>query len=148
MTKCRLIDIMPTILDIASVKYDKSLIEGRSLMSMIFGKEKKHRSFISDLAQQDIPVPCPALIASNTDNLKVIITKSGREGTKDIEVYDLKTDPGEKSNRIQNHGKALRDFVKMIDTYYREKKKILRNIELIKMDEKQKEKLRALGYIH
>ncbi len=147
-TKCRLIDIMPTILDIASVKYDKSMIEGQSLMPIILGKEKKHRSFISDLAHQDVPAPCPALIASNTGDLKVILTRSEKEETKNIEVYDLKNDPEERADRLLDHGKIIRNFVKMIDAYYREKKKILRNIDLIKMDENQKEKLRALGYIH
>ena len=93
-------------------------------------------------------VPCPALIASNSGNLKAIITKLGKEGTKDIEVYDLEKDPEEKTNSILKHGKMIRDFVKMIDAYYREKKKLLRDISRIHMDERQKEKLRALGYIH
>lgn len=146
--KCRLIDVMPTILDVASIKFDKSLLEGQTLISMILGKEKKHRSFISDLAHQNVSVPCPTLIASNSGNLKVIITKSEKEGIKDLEVYDLEKDPEEKTNSILNHGKLIRDFVKMIDAYYREKKKLVRDISLIHMDERQKEKLRALGYIH
>ena len=87
------------------------------------------------------------LLAKRRD-LKVIITRSEKEGTKDIEVYDLKNDPKEKIDRILDHGKVIRDFVKMIIAYYREKKKIVRNLDLIKMDENQKEKLRALGYIH
>jgi len=147
-TKCRLIDIMPTILDIASIEYDPHLIEGKSLMPMILGKEKDHRSFISDLAHQDVPAPCPALIASNRNDLKAIITKSKKEGIQNIEVYDLQKDPGEQSDTVQDHGKAIRDFVKMIDAYYRDKRKISRNIKSIQMDKKQKEKLRALGYIH
>jgi len=146
-TKCRSIDIMPTILDIASVKYDQDSIDGQSLMSMVLGKEKNHRSFISDLAHQDVPVPCPALVASNTDNLKVIINKSDKEGTKNIEVYDLTHDPGEKTDRILDYGKVISNFVKMIDVYYRDKKKISRKIGHLEIDEKLREKLRALGYI-
>jgi len=74
--KCRLIDIMPTILDVLSVKYKKSVLDGKSLIDLITRKEQKDRTFISDLAHKNVPIPCPALIATNKDHMKLIVEKS------------------------------------------------------------------------
>ena len=143
---CSLIDIMPTILEIASVKYNKKSIEGKSLMDMVLDKEKKSRSFISDLAHRDVPHPCPSLIASNDGDLKVIIEKS-KESIKSIKVYNLQNDPLEKTDIFRDHRKWAREFIKKIEDYYQDKKKILRKIGFIKMDKAQEERLRALGYL-
>ncbi len=145
-TRCRSIDIMPTILDIASVKYEKKSLDGKSLMNLVLGKESKDRIYISDVAFKNITDPCPALMASNRENLKFIFEKS-KTGIKDIEIYDLDRDEHEKKNlypRLEKIGEEVRIS---LDKYYKIRLETKRNIENLKLDENMKEKLRALGYL-
>jgi arylsulfatase A-like enzyme len=146
-TKCRSIDIMPTILDLVSVRYDKNAIDGKSLMPLVLGKESMDRIFISDLAFKNVPVPCPALMASNRDNLKFIFEKS-KTGIKNIEIFDLEKDMYEKKNLYPRLEKIAGEVKISLDEYYEMRLKTKRNIENLKLDEKMKEKLRALGYLH
>jgi arylsulfatase A-like enzyme len=145
-TRCRSIDIMPTILDIASVKYDDNSLDGKSLMNLVLGKESKDRIYISDVAFKNILVPCPALMASNRENLKFIFEKS-KTGIKDIEIYNLEKDEREKKNLYPKLEKIGEEVRISLDEYYKIRLKTKRNIENLKHDEKMKEKLRALGYL-
>ena len=146
-TRCRSIDILPTILDAVSVKYDKNAIDGKSLMRLISGNETKDRIYVSDVAFKNIPVPCPALIATNRENLKFIFEKS-KTGIKDIEIYDLGKDVYEKKNLFPKFEKIGEEVRISLDEYYKIRLKTKRKIENLKLDEKMKEKLRALGYLH
>lgn len=146
-TKCRSIDIMPTILDVVSVNYDENSIDGKSLMHLVLGKESGDRIYISDLAFKDIPVPCPAIVASNRENLKFIFEKS-KTGIKNIEIYDLDKDKYEKKNLYPRHNEIAGEVKGALDEYYEIRMRTKRKIENLKLDEKMKEKLRALGYLH
>jgi hypothetical protein len=145
--KCRSIDIMPTIFDIVSVNYDKNSIDGKSLMHLVLGKESEDRIYISDLAFKNVPDPCPAIMASNRENLKFIFEKS-KTGIKNIEIFDLEKDMNEKNNLYPRHEKIAGEVKASLDDYYEIRMKTKRKIENLKLDEKMKEKLRALGYLH
>ena len=142
----RLIDILPTILDITEIKYDKGLFDGKSLLDLITKKEKEDRVFISDLAHKDLPVPCPAIIATNRDQLKFIITKSP-EGIKDVETYDLLKDPNENHNIITKANKMRKKIISFLNAYYQRKMQIKRSTDRIKINKALEEKLKALGYL-
>ncbi|HDT11209.1 MAG TPA: hypothetical protein ENN58_00575, partial [bacterium] len=145
--KVRLIDIMPTVLELYSIKYPKDSLDGESLLSLISGSETADRSFISDLAYKDIYDPTPALIATNQGNIKVIVEKSST-GIKNIETYDMENDPKEQSNNVfQKAVKVRSDILAFIEKYYTEKLKVQRKKGQVHLDEKMKEKLRALGYL-
>ena len=144
--KSRLIDIMPTLLEATSTKYEKHKLDGKSLMELISGKEKKDRTFISDLAYKNVDDPCPALVATNRSDLKFIINKS-KNGIKKIEIFNLQKDPIEKNNIFRNERKLAKKVTKNLDLYYKKKQKIKRQKETVVLDEKLKERLRALGYI-
>jgi len=144
--KCRLIDIMPTVLETAGIKYDKSSIEGKSLTSFLKGSETEDRVFISDLAHKNVPDPCPALIATNKNSLKFIIEKS-KDGVKSIEAYDLKRDPRERNNIFKRTQALRQEIMKELDAYYAERAKLQRNKKRIRMDKELEEKLKALGYL-
>ena len=143
---CRSIDIMPTILEFASVKFKKNHLDGKSLRNLILKKETKDRNFISDLAHKEILDPCPSLIATNHNKYKLILDKTS-EGTKNIELYDLSRDPEETTNILRKEGKVGRALFNFITDYYNKKKKTKRKIEKISLDENLKEKLKALGYV-
>lgn len=145
--KARSIDIMPTVLDLCSINYPKDSLEGESLVKLITGDETEDRSFISDLAFKDIYDPCPALIATNEGDIKVIIEKS-KTGIKNIETYDIENDPEEQSKSVfQKAVKVRTDILAFIDKYYKEKFLVQRKKSQVQLDEKMKEKLRALGYL-
>jgi len=144
--KCRLIDIMPTILDVLSIKYKKNVLDGESLVDLITRKEQKDRIFISDLAYKDVPIPCPALIATNKDHMKLIVEKSSSR-IKSVEIYDLEKDPKEQQNEFRSYSKFGRKLVQKLNNYYRKNQAVQRINKRIQLDENLKEKLRALGYI-
>ena len=144
--KSRSIDIMPTVLETASVKYNKKHLDGKSLMDLIEGRELEDRTFISDLAYKNVYDTTPAMIATNENNLKIILSKS-KESVKDIEIYDLQRDPKEKTNIIGKQRKFGQKLIDILNEYYREKQKVQRKKEQLQLDEKLKEKLRALGYL-
>lgn len=143
---CRSIDIMPTIFEALSIKYDKNQFDGKSLLDMIKGKEKSDRKFISDLAYKDILDPCPAQVSTNKDNLKIIVEKS-TDGIKKMEIFNIEKDPTEQINLLREKRELGFNLLKELDSYYEEKSKIQRQIQKITLDEKLKEKLKALGYI-
>lgn len=145
-TICRTTDIMPTILELASIKFKKNQLDGKSLKDLILEKERNDRIFISDLAHKNLPDPCPALIATNENRLKLILDKTAK-GTKGLELYDLLKDPNETKNILQKETKSGRALLKFINDYYSEKNKIQRKIEKVYLDKELKEKLKALGYI-
>jgi arylsulfatase A-like enzyme len=143
---CRLIDILPTVLETAGIKYDKNSLEGKSLISFLKGNEIEDRVFISDLAHKNVPDPCPALIATNKDRLKFIIQKS-KEGVKAIEVYDLNRDSRERNDIFKRTQTFRQQIMKQLDAYYTAKAKLQRNKQRIHMDKELEEKLKALGYL-
>jgi arylsulfatase A-like enzyme len=142
----RVIDILPTILDIAEIKYEKDLFDGKSLLDLITKKEKEDRVFISDLAHKNLPLPCPAIIATNRDHLKFIITKSP-EGIKDVETYDLLRDPNENYNIITKANQIRKGVISFLNNYYQGKMQIKRSNARIRMNKELEEKLKALGYL-
>ncbi len=143
---CRLIDIMPTIFEALSIPYPKGTMEGKSLMSLVLGDEREDRTFISDLAYKSVPDPCPSLIATNQNQWKLIVEKS-KEGIKNIEFYNLEEDRKEKINMLGRHRDLSERMISNLDEYYQKHLKLLRHKEKVILDEKLKEKLRALGYI-
>jgi len=145
-SKSRLIDIMPTVLEAAGISYNKNSIEGKSLYSFLKGSETEDRVFISDLAHKNVPDPCPALIATNKNNLKLIIEKS-KDGVKSIEAYDLARDPHERNNIFKRTQTLREEIMQELNAYYAEKAKLQRNKQRIRMDKELEEKLKALGYL-
>jgi len=143
----RLIDIMPTVLDVADIKYNKDLFDGQSLFTLIRGKEKKDRIFISDLAHKNILIPCPALIATNRNQLKFIITKS-REGIKYIETYDLSRDPEEKYHIATKDDKVRKELIASLNKYYQRRMDVKKGKISTQLNKELEERLKALGYLH
>ncbi len=143
---CRIIDILPTVLEMVGIPFEPDSVEGRSLMDFLSGNEKNDRQFISDLAHKNVPEPCPALIATNSNNLKFIIKKSA-DGIKDIETYDMRRDPREKNNIFLRTQKLRDQVIRFLDAYYEERAKLVRRQERISINKELEEKLKALGYL-
>lgn len=154
----RITDIMPTILDQLKIKTIHYTFDGRSLLSILTGKETSHRTFLSDLALRQFQTP-PSIITTNFDNLKLIINKKVvspyiNKKSQDfndlkIELYDVENDPDETINLAkQTKYRSLclrltRETLKKYENFSldrSEKDKVV-------LDSSLEERLRALGYI-
>lgn len=143
-SKIRLIDIMPTVLDLAGIKPGD--IDGQSLLSLVNGKEHQDRIFISDLASRTQPQLIPLRMATNREQLKFIFTRAD-SGIKSIETFDLENDPGEKNNLFPK-AQSLRDEVlAFLTDYYETQKQRNQTGEEVELNQALEEKLKALGYL-
>lgn len=135
----QLIDVMPTILDLCDAKTPKS-VEGRSLLSLI---EKEDNEWLEIAfaeadhknAKHDIKR------AVRTDRYKLYYDRyTGRE-----ELYDLVLDPGEKTDILESQPEVAESLRGRLRQWMAtERGKPIR----IELTEKEKERLRALGYLN
>jgi len=169
----RTVDIFPTILNIAGVKNKANNYDGKSLLSVLDGKEKKGRTstgYLFDSPITDIPDKTIKYTLSKIcviiDNNKTIINEdypSSQEQLDNefarktlppfplekIELYDLKKDSLEKNNIATQERRTIRQLWKSISTYYHKAKKIEQISAPVKaaLDKQLEEKLESLGYI-
>jgi arylsulfatase A-like enzyme len=154
----RITDIMPTILDRASIKINRQRFDGVSLVPLINGKEKKQRTFVSDVALREFKMS-PSVISINKDNFKFILNKKisspyirrsvqNFDGSQ-IELYDLEKDPGETKNLAANI--AFRDLcfelLDDINRLYEKAEELQKRQDEVTLDQSLRERLKALGYI-
>lgn len=154
----RLIDIMPTILDLSGSKYDTVKMQGVSLLPLIKGEGGQNGELIAISEATDYE---PEKKSFRNNKYKYIYTvklddKINVEKTfitdnpQTEELYDLEHDPKEKNNlhpvelslseRFKNEiNKTLENAVKTLHTGGAERR--------IKIDDKIIEDLKALGYI-
>lgn len=153
----RITDIMPTLLEAANIDPTSFIFDGKSLLSMINGREREDRTFYCDLNIRKIIDSSPSMYATNKNSLKFILNKKIRsswtkkivtklEGEK-IELYDIKKDTYETENLsgLIAYEKICRELIKKIKQYMESGAKI--KAESIKMDEELRRSLKALGYI-
>jgi arylsulfatase A-like enzyme len=155
----RITDIMPTILDRGGIKINHQRIDGVSLVPLIERKEKKQRTFLSDLALREFKIS-PSVISINKGRFKFILNKKisspytrrivrNLDGSQ-IELYDLENDPGETKNLAANI--AYRDMcfelLDNINQMYQEADKKKKEIDEVTLDQSLRERLKALGYLN
>jgi len=154
----RLVDIMPTVLDVAGIPFGKLSLNGESLRSVLKGKETGDRRFLAELADNIVNIQIPGRLALNDGRSKVILNQpytpeemkfffTAPPTTLPVELFDLKADPREQRNivdRPETAAKArlliekARETVRLIPQRQKLASKIDKNLE---------DQLRALGYI-
>jgi arylsulfatase A-like enzyme len=113
----RLIDTLPTILDLLGIE-SPPVGEGRSLVPMMEGEETGHRIAWSamDVALQSRERPQSAL-RSGTHKL-IVSAEAGLAEPREIELYDLVADPREERNvagENPDHVDRLMDVLESIE---------------------------------
>lgn len=159
-----LIDLFPTILSYYRVEYDKTRVDGVDLMPIIRGKKQAPRRefLISSISESRYIQEIPPKIALLQGDYKIIYSEpfSAKELeyfkpaglpplTPQIEVFDLKNDPGERSRISTPPAGLLKQAIPFILEI---KKKIKRNIsdkqkKETDLDEEARKQLESLGYI-
>lgn len=151
----RSIDILPTILEELTIGLVQSEIDGKSLLKIIQGKDKEDRIFFSEIKYASF---FPDQIASNTGGFKLLLNKTYTDAQynyfstpppsrKDIELYDLLTDFNEKKNLARQNNSEVSKVMESIAQYLQQGEYTTEDGKKIKLDERVKEQLRALGYL-
>jgi arylsulfatase A-like enzyme len=152
----RLVDIMPTILDELDIKTAHHDLDGKSLVPILKQKETADRSFLAYKQGYLLDNPIPEKYAMNQGKEKLIFNESFTEEdlsffsdsppiVNEFELYNLGLDPLEFNNLASERPNLVRQIFKRIDDFIQKIKKI--DPSKLKVDEKTKEQLRALGYI-
>jgi arylsulfatase A-like enzyme len=112
-------DIVPTLLDYLEIDYDINSFDGKSLLPLISGKEKKIRDYI--FSEEGDKVKKRAI---RTNNYKYIEANSKEDAFCTycnrihnglFELYDLKKDPDEKKNIFDQKKDILILMKKLLD---------------------------------
>ena len=138
----RLVDIMPTLLDLVNIKYDVPNIEGTTLLPFMQGEGVKKELIVFSEAQKI------GLSSLRSSKLKYITGPNNHD-----ELYNLIYDPEEKHNiqaseprlssKLKNEiRKIIKKAKPVADKILSNKKNIIEEIE-----KEKKKQLKALGYI-
>ncbi len=152
----RLVDVMPTILDELKLDSHGVVLDGLSLMPVIKGRENRDRIFLADKGNNVLKSNIPQKIAMSMGKHKLILNKEFRQGDlgfflfpppafEPVELYNLAEDPGEKKDIAEEKTDLVDQIIRQINEIYSKAKK--KKTGRPEIDEKLKERLRALGYI-
>ncbi len=152
----RLVDVMPTILDELKLDTPGLVLDGLSLMPVLKGRENRDRIFLADKGNNVLKSNIPQKIAMNIEKYKLILSKEFRQedlrfflfpppAFEPVELYNLAEDPDEIKDIAEEMTDLVDQIIRQINEIYSEAKK--KKTDRPEIDERLKERLRALGYI-
>ena len=152
----RLIDIMPTVMDVFGIEEEGFDLDGRSLLPLIKGREKSDRAALAYLAGGVLSSPVPEKLAITDGRSKVILNRPySREALGaflfppppyvEVETFDLEADPRERTNIVSRKASWTGNLVALMQEI--QNKGGARSGGKAEIDAETKQKLRALGYI-
>jgi arylsulfatase A-like enzyme len=151
-----LVDIVPTILDELRIDWSKSNVDGRSLVPLLKGKEKDHRTFLSDVGENILNLHLPRKMAMSEGTFKFILNKNLSQEEKDffqfppvpvkmLELFDLSVDPLERISIVEKEARLAQRFLRHLEAVSARVKGQIQQTAII--DKELEQQLRALGYI-
>jgi arylsulfatase A-like enzyme len=154
----QLIDVMPTVLDLLSVKAPE-IVQGRSLMPLIQGRAFHRRTpvitsrFAHPSAKPNGFVPENRIntFAVVEANWKLIYREKGKEvGLSRVELYDRRTDRTETKNVAETHPEDVERIMTELGKWLEAQKQLralLGKGARSVLDQQTLDQLRSLGYI-
>ena len=152
----RLVDVMPTVMEAFGIKVGELDLDGRGLLNVLRGREKKDRAVLAYLAGGVLNNSVPARTALTDGRTKVILNRpydASAAGfflfpppaVPEVEAYDLAADSGEKTDVAARKAQAAGRLVALMRKLESEGR--TRTGQKTEIDAETEEKLRALGYI-
>jgi arylsulfatase A-like enzyme len=143
----QLVDVMPTLLSWFSLQ-GVEVCQGRDLGALIAGTEDVETFAKRPIyAEETRWIPGGDVLSLRLGGLKVIRDGFGFDPHEDFELFDLESDPGEKSSLAHDHAK-LGQMIDEMRAYQSDLTQRFRPAEGITapVDEKTMRNLEALGY--
>jgi len=153
----RLIDIMPTLLDLLDIKDDDYNFQGTTLLPAIKGDKALDLKVYSELVfREKFPQAKSNMVSLRKRNWKLIVETDDKKNiiTGPEELYDIAKDPSEESNQAQVSRDILSELRNDISSWIDIMSKSVLNSEgddskdLDIDDEEVREKIRSLGYMN
>lgn len=155
----RLIDIMPTILDVLDIDHSEYFMDGKSLLDLLKHKHEsgeEERIFLSELAANAAKNRIPKRVAINQGKNKIILNEDFTPEqlsyflfpptqTEKLEVFNLQKDSLEQINLSQTKPGLTRQLLDFMTQNYKKLKE--GTSKKTKIDKRIEEQLKALGYI-
>lgn len=147
----QLVDVLPTILDLAGVAYADGL-DGRSLVPLLRGEPLPERPAFSEMREaagectrRGAPLRCALeFYAVQTRRFKLIASDAPPEER----LYDLEADPLESRDVSTAHPDELRRHRELLTAYRRRAKpRTPYEVAPLQAEEPLRDELRALGYV-
>ncbi len=139
-SQVRIVDIFPTILEIAAVT-PPAETQGRSLLPLMFQPEKELNGFAyAESMSPNLQFGWGSIHSLRTTKYKYIDTPKA-------ELYDLTRDPDEQTNLLRQYPDIAREMKDMLDQLMEETSRNAPTPQAANLDKETIEKLSALGYI-
>ncbi len=138
-TPVRLLDVAPTVLDLAGLAAEPQF-EGRSVLAILQGKEEQPRPVLTQL-EYGMQLWSNALVR---DGLKLINTRSGRNTAS--QLFDLRQDPNEEHDLATLNPDGLTTMENELQTMLAAAGRKRQDAVQVIMDPGLVERLKALGY--
>jgi arylsulfatase A-like enzyme len=140
-----MVDLLPTLLELAGVKYDPAELQGRSLVGVLRGAAPGGLAGSHALSSQGGQDP---RVGARDDRWRLILGTDPGE----TELYDLWADPGALVNVAQVHPEVVREMAVRLDAMRREGDAIRARVRGSApgegvLDEALLRELRSFGYI-
>ena len=135
----RTIDIEPTIMQLVAGQAGQSL-DGTSLLPLLDGREEKLRTAYSESMATYLQYGWAALYSLRTNDYKFIEAPRS-------ELYDLKSDPAEQANRLDDNRRVARELKDELTRLREATAKRTPKAEEANLDAETVRKLASLGYL-
>jgi arylsulfatase A-like enzyme len=107
----RSVDIFPTLLDMLEINFNQKEIQGQSLLPLFKGQKLEELPVLVEAAPNSPRFFQTNIIGVRTSNFKYFRNKY--DTTIDVHLYNLKTDPLEENNIVENNP----DIVKKMEEF-------------------------------
>lgn len=139
-SQVRIVDIFPTLMEIAAV-IPPAETHGRSLLPLMFRPQKKEDGFAyAESMSPNLQFGWSSIHSLRTTQYKYIDTPKA-------ELYDLTRDPGEHTNLLRQYPDIAREMKDTLDRLMEETSRGAPTPQAANLDKETIEKLSALGYI-
>lgn len=139
-SQVRVVDIFPTLMEIAAVT-PPAETHGRSLLPLMFRPQKEENGFAyAESMSPNLQFGWSSIHSLRTTQYKYIDTPKA-------ELFDLTRDPGEQTNLLRQYPDIAREMKDTLDRLMEETSRGAPTPQAANLDKETIEKLSALGYI-